>query len=211
MNLPALVALAAAGVAAAVDWTAVATDRRRVEYVFKPAALVALIAVAALLDADSGTVRAWFVVALAFSLAGDVFLVLPRDAFAAGLASFLLAHVAYTIGLNVDGGGATALGVAGVIVAAAAIPLGRRIVAGVRSTGEDGLAAPVVAYMVVISAMVVSALAAGGGWAAAGAVLFYVSDALIGWTRFVGPVPAGRVAVRVTYHLGQAGLVLSLV
>ena len=43
-----------------------------------------------------------------------------------------------------------------------------------------------------------------------GAILFYVSDALIGWTRFVRDVRHGRVAIMVTYHLGQIGLVLSL-
>lgn len=202
--------LGVAAILAVVDWWTVAVDRRRLEYVFKPATLAALIGLALLLDADSGAVRAWFVIALVFSLAGDVFLMVPGDTFVAGLASFLVAHVAYTVGLNIDGGGAAALAIAAVVVAAVAIPLGRRIVAGVRAAGEDGLAVPVVAYMVVISGMVVSALAAGGLWAVAGAALFYVSDALIGWARFVGPVPAGRVAIMVTYHLGQAGLVLSL-
>jgi uncharacterized membrane protein YhhN len=46
--------------------------------------------------------------------------------------------------------------------------------------------------------------------AAAGAVLFYVSDALIGFSRFVREWPWAPVAIIVTYHLGQAGLVLAL-
>lgn len=202
--------LGVAVVLAVGDWWAVARDRRRLEYVLKPATLVALIGVAVLMDADSGVVQTWFVIALSFSLAGDVLLMLPRDAFRAGLVAFLIAHVAYTVGINVDGGGAVALAVATAIVAAAAVPLGARIIAGLRSRGEVALVGPVSAYMVVISAMVASALAAGEAWAAAGAVLFYASDALIGWTRFVGPVPSGRLAIMVTYHLGQTGLVLSL-
>ena len=65
--------------------------------------------------------------------------------------------------------------------------------------------------MVVISAMVTSALASVNGWAIAGATLFFASDALIAETRFVRPVtPNLRVAIMVTYHLGQAGLVVSL-
>jgi hypothetical protein len=44
-----------------------------------------------------------------------------------------------------------------------------------------------------------------------GASLFYVSDALIAWNRFIGETRHGRLAIIVTYHLGQVGLVLSLV
>jgi uncharacterized membrane protein YhhN len=44
-----------------------------------------------------------------------------------------------------------------------------------------------------------------------GASLFYASDALIAWNRFVRETPHARLTVMVTYHLGQVGLVLSLV
>jgi hypothetical protein len=37
------------------------------------------------------------------------------------------------------------------------------------------------------------------------------SDALIAETRFVGPRKWAPVVIMVTYHLGQAGLTLSLV
>jgi uncharacterized membrane protein YhhN len=73
------------------------------------------------------------------------------------------------------------------------------------------MAAPVGAYMLVISAMVASAVGTGLALAVAGAVLFYVSDALIAWTRFVHDLPHGRLAVITTYHVAQALLVLSLV
>ena len=46
--------------------------------------------------------------------------------------------------------------------------------------------------------------------AIAGAVLFYASDGILGWNKFVQPVPHGRVAIMTTYHLGQIGLVLAL-
>ena len=42
-------------------------------------------------------------------------------------------------------------------------------------------------------------------------MLFYASDALIGWGRFVEARPWGDLAVMVTYHLGQVLLVLFLV
>ena len=47
-------------------------------------------------------------------------------------------------------------------------------------------------------------------WAIGGALLFYVSDAFIGWSRFVKHFPGERLAIMTTYHLGQVGIVLSL-
>jgi hypothetical protein len=75
---------------------------------------------------------------------------------------------------------------------------------------DNAIAIRLGALLLVISAMVVVAYASGGAFAIVGATLFYVSDALIGWTRFVKPIPRGRLVIMVTYHLGQAGLVLSL-
>ena len=65
--------------------------------------------------------------------------------------------------------------------------------------------------MAVIAAMVTCAVASGNVLAAAGAVLFMASDALIAETRFVGNRNWAPVVIMVTYHLGQAGLTLSLV
>jgi uncharacterized membrane protein YhhN len=202
--------LALAAVAAIADWVAVARGDRRAEYLAKPLTLVALVAVAVALDPQDGAVRAWFVVALVASLAGDVLLMLPQDRFVAGLAAFLVAHLAYVGGLVASGLDVAwlLLGVAAVAVAVGGIA--PPLVRGVRRASPE-MAAPVIAYMAVISAMVVCAVGTGDGVAAAGAVLFYASDALIGLTRFVAPHPRGPLAVMVTYHLGQALLVLSLV
>lgn len=210
MTAAAWVALAAGTGLALADWVAVGSARRSAEYVLKPATLVALIALAVALDPQDGGQRAWFVAALVFSLAGDVFLMLPSDRFVEGLGSFLLAHLAYVVGLQIDGPSVGALALAAALVAVAAIPLGARIVRGVRDAGKRALVAPVVAYIAVISAMVVSALATGRPVAIAGALLFYASDACIGWSRFVHPFKGHRLAIMTTYHLGQAGLVLSL-
>jgi uncharacterized membrane protein YhhN len=89
--------------------------------------------------------------------------------------------------------------------------VGRIIVGAVAQGDEPAFKGPVVAYMVVISAMVVAAFGTASPIAIVGAVLFYVSDAVLAWNKFVKPFRAGRLAVMVTYHLGQAGLVWSLV
>jgi hypothetical protein len=54
--------------------------------------------------------------------------------------------------------------------------------------------------MVVITLMIGRAVAGGP-----------MSDSLIGWTRFVRAHSWGPLAIIVTYHLGQAALVVSLV
>lgn len=202
-----------AAVLAAGDWLAVARHDQGLEYVCKPGALAALIGVALALDPAHGDVRAWFVVALALSLAGDVFLMLPSDRFVAGLASFLLAHLAYVVGLTRHGGSAGALFVAAVPVVIVAGLLGARFLRAARATGHDELVGPLLAYMAVIAAMVTCALASGNALAALGAVLFMASDALIAETRFVDSQLHrwAPVVIMVTYHLGQAGLTLSLV
>lgn len=210
MTTLAAVLLGATFVVAALDWYAVGRGDRRLEYVMKPLTMVVLIGAALALDDVDGTARSWFVAALVLSLAGDVFLMLPSDQFVPGLASFLLGHIAYIIGLQSLDTSATGL-VIGLVVVIVALPvLGLRIANAVRSGDEPALLGPVVAYMLVISAMVVSASSTGNVFAIAGAVSFYASDALIAWTRFIEDFPWGRVAIIVTYHLAQVGLVLSL-
>jgi uncharacterized membrane protein YhhN len=64
----------------------------------------------------------------------------------------------------------------------------------------------VLAYMLTIGLMVGSALASGSAAATAGALLFFGSDFMIAWNRFVRPMPWAQPAIMVTYHLGQLGL-----
>jgi len=183
---------------------------RAVEYVFKPATTIALFAVALALHPVHHDERAAFVVALALSLAGDVFLMLPADAFIAGLSSFLLAHLAFMVGFVLAGVAVSWTGIGLAVVAVGAATVGRVVVRTVRASEHRGLAAPVAAYMTVISGMVVLAIGSKNPLAIAGALLFYCSDALIAWDRFVSPKTWARPAIMITYHLAQAGLVLSL-
>jgi uncharacterized membrane protein YhhN len=211
MTAAAWALLGIAGLLAVGNWLAIATERKQLEYVCKPGTLAALVGVAIVLDPTHGDMRAWFVVALVLSLAGDVFLMLPSDRFVAGLTSFLLAHVAYVVGLTRHGGSVRALLLAAIPVVIITGALGARFLRAARAGGHSELIGPVVAYMAVIAAMVTCALASGIVLAAVGAVLFMTSDALIAETRFVGPRKWGSLAIIVTYHLGQAGLTLSLV
>ncbi|MEI7592068.1 MAG: lysoplasmalogenase [Actinomycetes bacterium] len=217
MNLVSSVLLGVTLILAMIDWWAVGTDRKHVEYFAKPFTMVALIGVAASLTTTDESMRVAFVIALLFSLLGDVFLMVPEqkwpatNLFVFGLASFLLGHLAYISGLVLSGVTASALVVGAVLVLATMATIGRRIFAAVRASDEPALAVPVAAYIAVISVMVICAFGTLNPFAIFGAVLFYTSDALIAWNRFNHRYFWGGVAITVTYHLGQIGLILALI
>jgi uncharacterized membrane protein YhhN len=196
---------------ACVDWWATWHQRRHVRFVAKPLTLALLIATALALTPADPAIRAVMVVGLVFSLGGDVFLMLPERWFVAGLASFLVGHVAYVVGLQMAPTSVAWTVVGLVVVVASVAVVGRRIVAGVAAGDHRSLVGPVVAYLVVISAMVVSAFGTAAIWAIVGACSFYASDATLAWNRFLEPRRFGPLAVMVTYHLGQIGLVCWLV
>ena len=200
--------LGAAAGFAIVDWVALVIGRRSLELVCKPAATTALIGLAVALDPVSGDRRAVFVAALVFSLAGDVFLMFER--FLPGLASFLVAQLTYAAGFANAGGSAGEYAVGAAIVLALAVPVAVRLVRALRRGDHGAFIAPVLAYVAAIAVMVTGAIASGNAWAIAGAGLFFTSDSLIAEHRFVKPRRATPVAIMVTYHLAQAGLVLSL-
>lgn len=201
--------LAVTAVIAVVDWFAVATSKRRLEYVAKPLVMVSLIAVAIALHPISITERAWFVAALALGLLSDVFLMLPQDMFMAGLAAALVEHILYIAGFRARELNIGLLVVGAVIALVSAGAILPSVYGALRKT-RPGLVSPVIAYSAVFMVMVASAGGTGSGVAFAGALLFFYSDALLAWNRFVKPVGWGRFVNIVAYHSGQALLVLSL-
>lgn len=197
-------------VAAPANWWSRWTGHRPTELWSKPLALIGLIGVAVALDPADPVVRAWFVGALVLSLAGDVFLLGGERWFVAGLGSFLAGHLAYTVGFVVaDSWRWWAAGAALVAVVIMAATVGRRIVEAAADRSAR-LRVPVAAYLGVISLMAIAAAAAGNVWAVIGAALFVISDAVLGWARFVRPSRWAPITIMVTYHLAQIGLVVSL-
>jgi uncharacterized membrane protein YhhN len=142
-------------------------------------------------------------VALVLSWAGDLLLTYSsRPAFLGGLVTFLLAHVAYSVAFGVLGITARLAAIAAVVLLVAGIALWRWIAPHV-----GDMAGPVIAYLVVITGMVVMAVGAYGSGAAApipiGAVLFYLSDIAVARNQFVTPGIDNRVVGLPLYYLAQ--------
>lgn len=202
--------LAAAAVLSAVNVVAVWRSLLKLEYVVKPGVMVALIGVAITLNPRHQTERTLFVIALVLGLASDVFLMLPGDLFLAGLVAALVEHIAYIVGFRFGGFYLPGVGIGIAIAYVAVAQLVPRVTNALTASGRGSLRRPVMAYVAVISVMVLSATGSGSLVAAAGGLLFFASDALLAWYRFVEPLRWGRPVNIATYQLGQALLVLSL-
>jgi uncharacterized membrane protein YhhN len=207
---------------ALIEWYAVFKGWRRLKYATKPAVMILLSAWLVLNGATRGPL-VWFLLGGLLSLTGDVFLLLTNERrwFLFGLGAFLLAHIAYIIGFNNPPPpfNALTLGVA-IMVTLSALPLVRRILAGLTKKGLRRLVMPVRVYAAVISLMLFSAmltlfrtdwLSTPAYLVSLGAVLFLSSDLLLAWNKFVNPIRHGPLLVMVTYHLGQLALLAGAV
>jgi uncharacterized membrane protein YhhN len=212
---------------AAINWLSVAKGWKTAEYITKPATMILLFGWLAFVGGFGSVPLICFGLGIFLSLAGDVFLVLSYYRFSnrwfvSGLIAFLLAHVSYIIGLNTPLAGFSpiwGIGLALILALSAARVL-RRIVAGVRQKGLERLEIPVVIYGTVITLMLLSALltfyradwkTSAAGLVGLGAILFYFSDILLAWNKFVAPIKNGRLANMILYHLGQFALVAGVI
>lgn len=181
-------------------------------YAFKPLTTTLILAIAGLAAVGVEPRYQWaIVIGLVFSLAGDVFLMLPGDRFIAGLVAFLLAHIAYIVAFTTG----APLGTAPWLLLPVALVAA--VVLRLLWPGLGRLKAPVTIYVVVIVVMTWTASArasvlpsAATLLAAVGAVLFLASDAILALNRFGKPFRAGRALNLATYFAGQWLIALSV-
>jgi uncharacterized membrane protein YhhN len=178
-------------------------------YIFKPLAMIGIIGLVFVDTVPDNPYRWWILTGLLFSLAGDIFLMLRPARFLAGLASFLLAHLAYIAAFLER---MTDLFWPAALMAIAA---GLAMLAILRP-GLGPLKLPVVLYVAAIVAMVATAVSAaaaaptpGRVAAAAGALLFLVSDACLGYARFRRRYTAAQPTILGSYYPAQALMALS--
>lgn len=157
--------------------------------------------------------RFYVIAALAFSWAGDVFLI-SSDWFIEGLVSFLIAHVFYIIAYQKTGaasGDLRALDLLKFIIYGA-------VLMWIIYPGLGELLIPVSIYALVLLGM--------GVWAhkrrsatstssfklvAAGAILFALSDGLIAVNKFALEIPAERIFIMSIYMTAQYLIVQGLI
>ena len=200
---------------AAVNWAAVWRHAARVEWWTKLLAVAGLIATAlsagAWSSAADGAGR-WLVAALCLALAGDLAL-LGRTArrFLAGVAAFLLGHLAYVVCFVALGLPSPTWAWAVVVLLFAMLVVTRDVAPATYRLAGAAVAVPVALYSLVIAGMLVVAWQTGDALIAAGAAVFVVSDSMIGLslgrTGFAGPHGRTHTAVMVSYHVGQALMV----
>lgn len=210
------IGLVATFAAFAIDnWAAVARPRPdgRQVAISKVGATCTLVAIAALAGDMAVGARAALVVAVVFCLAGDVALLGETERhFLAGLGAFALGHVAYIVCALLIGVEWPRLAWSfPFLTAVAVVQIRTRMIP--RTASRDGatMGVAVAIYSLIISAMVVAATGTPFWSAGVGAMVFAVSDSLIGHDRFVRPLRHARIAVMATYHVGQVLLVGGLI
>lgn len=149
------------------------------------------------------------VAAFTFCALGDMLLALPfEQSFLTGLSAFLVGHLLFTcffvkwcywtpnksIWLAILGGS---------VIAAASLIL----------PAAGDILLPVAAYILVITAMSASAILAAKNHRILifGAIVFMVSDLLIGINKFVVPIPFEHLAIMLSYYLALYCLAIGIV
>lgn len=205
--------------AALVNLIAEQKDKQTIVYIAKPAVMVFLLAWLYFYAGFDGALI-YFALGIIFSLGGDILLMFPNmdKWFVFGLASFLVAHVFYTIGFNYVLPELNIFGIfLAISIALFVARIYRRLAEGLHASGKDRLRMPVLIYSIVISLMWLSALQTifDVNWktnasllVSIGATLFVASDIVLAWFKFVGPIKHGRLINLSCYHLGQILLII---
>lgn len=144
----------------------------------------------------------WLLAALAFSMLGDVLLAWDGERlFVFGLAAFLLGHLSYLMNLRPFARFYPLLLLPYLAFAT--------LVLSLMWPQLGAMALPVCVYIAVILSMSFGTWCSGRAnpWLIAGAVLFIVSDSLIGLNKFYQAIPYAGSWIMLTYYAAQFALV----
>lgn len=217
MNILVILALAFAALESLALWK----NWDRLEYVVKPAVMICLF-IWLYLNTGLQGLTLWFGVGILFSLTGDILLMISLERmFMFGLIAFLLAHISYLVGFQNELMTVTAWSfILILILSISAVRVMRRIVSAIRTKGQIRLVNPIILYSIVITVMLYAAMTtisnpewrtSASFFVSVGAFLFYLSDLILAWNKFVSPIKNGRMLNIAAYHLGQIGLIAGVV
>ena len=185
-------------------------------YLFKPMIVVSLIVYFLIQSkAFDKTLKYGILLALIFSVAGDVFLMFDDqnpNYFIFGLIAFLLAHVMYIfVYLKHRNINRKPLPFITFLIIYAS---------GLFYLIKEGLGAmlvPVIIYMFVILTMATTAFLRKGSvvtdnynWVFLGAILFLISDSLLSINMFYKPIAFANILIMVTYAFAQYFIVIGI-
>jgi uncharacterized membrane protein YhhN len=206
----------AAVACAFVDWYAAWKENRYLLIVAKPLTVILMMLWTLQVSGWQGTML-FFGLGLAFSLGGDVALLFSARWFLPGLFSFLLAHVMFIIGFTREMGPFSifSMGIA-IVIGLSGARILRVIRAGIaKMPGSKKLLPAATVYGMALALMLLSAMLTlfNPLWntnvaaiATLGAILFFLSDTMLSYDRFVKKIKHARFWVHVTYHLGLFGI-----
>ena len=192
----------------------------KLEYIVKPAVMVCLFIW--LYNTGLQGHMIWFGLGVLFSLIGDVLLMISLDRmFIFGLIAFLFAHLSYLVGFQNELMTVTVWSFLLIaILSISAVRVMRRIVGAMRAHEQTRMVVPVILYSTVITVMLYAAMTTLSNleWkpgaallVSVGAFLFYLSDLILAWNKFVSPIKNGRIINIAAYHLGQIGLIAGVI
>jgi uncharacterized membrane protein YhhN len=195
------------------------SGKRSIVYILKPLTVFLIILLAYHRALHPGSVYSAAILAgLAASLVGDVFLMLPKDYFLAGLVSFLCAHLLYILAFisrGISGGTSGGVYPKSIVVLVLLVSYGAALYAYLyRRLGA--LRIPVAVYVIVILVMVWLAISGWlhgvhprSGFAAAGALAFMLSDSILAVDRFRRGPAYTKAIVMASYFTAQTLIALS--
>lgn len=208
-----------------LDWLAVGFNWRRTKLITKPLAMTMVIVwTLAASGWQLGSLVGVLLLAQFLGLLGDIFLLLPNSFFLHGLMAFLLGHVLYDVlvllilarsGLNSF---TTDRAVGGILLGggvwASAVAVFYLVFKPLSHPGAitKKFWTAIQVYGWILSStggFAVFLVAVLGGVAGqffllpVGTFLFWVSDSLLAYNKFLNPVRRGQLWVRISYHLAQ--------
>lgn len=210
-RMPIIILSSLAVISAILHLRAEYMGQRRHVYFFKPLTMFFIILIA---SQTKNPVSAFYkytiLCGLIFSLAGDIFLMLPSDRFISGLLSFLLAHLFYIAAFTFEGARSP-----GVLTAVPLLIYGA-LMLRILLPHLGSMKAPVMIYMLVILLMAWQAVnrwmmtaEQGSALTLAGAFLFVVSDSLLARNRFKRRFRGAQIYIMSTYFMAQWLIALS--
>ncbi|WP_282172341.1 lysoplasmalogenase [Cytobacillus firmus] len=147
------------------------------------------------------------IIGLFFCMFGDGFIAVS---FVSGLGAFLVGHLCYLTGF-LKMSRMTKLRLTAIIpIGIYSLIIGSQLIASLSEAENDALVIPVIAYMLVISLMALSAILTGNRLAIAGSILFVISDSILSWNMFVSDIVYSDVFIMITYYSAQFLIARSL-